>query len=273
VSERDGFAPGVPCWIASVHADPEAAVRFYTELFGWEARDAMPPDSPARYFECTLRGRRVAAIGTEPDGRPPRVAAWGTHVWVDSADDTAARVTDAGGRVILEPFEIGDAARVAVLADPAGAIFCLWQPREHRGAQVVNEPGAWAMSQLSTPEPDGAKAFYGEVFGWDTDSFEMGELEVALWRAPGYEGGEPQQPVPRDVVGVMVPTTRDRSREAPPPNWSVDFWVEDVDAAAVRATELGGAVVAPAFDTPVGRTAVLADPHGAAFSVSRVVPG
>jgi uncharacterized protein len=269
MSERDGYAPGVPCWIASVHPDADAAQRFYTGLFGWEARDVMPPDSPASYFDCTLRGRRVAAVGTEPDGRPPRMPAWGTHVWVDSAEDTAARVTGEGGRIVLEPFDLVDAARVAVVADPAGAIFGLWEPREHRGAQVVNEPGAWAMSQLNTRDAEGAKRFYGAVFGWETDSFDADGFEVTLWRLPGFEGGEPQQPVPRDLVCVMTPAQDDDA----PPQWSVDFWVDDVDAAAERARELGGDVVAPPFDTPVGRTAVLTDPQGAAFSVSRVVPG
>jgi uncharacterized protein len=266
MSERDGYAPGVPCWVASVHADPAAVVSFYTELFGWDAEDEMPPDSPERYFACTLRGRRVAAIGSEPGGGPPRAAAWGTNVWVESADDSAAKAADAGGRVIVEPFDLLDAARTAVLADPAGAIFCLWQPNEHRGAQVVNEPGAWAMSQLFTSDPEGAAAFYGTVFGWDTDTFEAGDMVVTMWRLPGFEGGEPQQPVPRDLVGVMVPGDG-------PPQWSIDLWVDDVDATAGRAAELGGRVVAPPFDTPVGRTAVLADPEGAAFSVSRVTAG
>jgi uncharacterized protein len=273
VSERDGYAPGVPCWVASVHADAEAAQRFYTELFGWEAQDTMPPDSPGRYFMCTLRGRNIAAVGTERDGRPPLVAAWGTHIWVEDADATAARATEAGGRVIVEPFDLLDSARVAVLADPAGAIFCLWQPNQHRGAQVVNEPGAWSMSQLNTPDPDGAKAFYGDVFGWDTQGFDMGEIEITMWRAPGYEGGEPGQPVPRDTVGVMVPMTDDQPADEARPNWSVDFWVDDVDATAARAAELGGRVVAEPFDIPVGRTAVLADPQGAAFSVSKVPAG
>jgi uncharacterized protein len=271
MSDRDGYAPGVPCWIASVHADPQAARDFYTGLFGWEAREALPEDSPATYFACTLRGRDVAAIGTEPDGSPPRAAAWGTHVWVESADDTAARATSAGGRAILEPFDLGDLARAAVLADPAGAIFCLWEPREHRGAQVVNEPGAWAMSQLTTADPEGAKAFYGEVFGWETQTFEAGELQVTMYRVPGFEGGEPAQPVPRDVVAVMAPATGDSGDASP--NWSVDLWVDDVDAIAARAEELGGRVVAPGFDTPVGRTAVLSDPEGATFSVSRVTAG
>jgi predicted enzyme related to lactoylglutathione lyase len=190
---------------------------------------------------------------------------------VESADDTVAKVTDAGGSVILEPFDLLDAARMAVLADPAGAMFGVWQAGEHRGAQLVNEPGAWSMSQLDTHDPDGAKAFYGAVFGWETDTFELGESEVTLWRLPDYVGGEPEQPVSREVVATMTSMTGDRIPEVPP-HWSVDFWVHDADAIAEEAAKLGGRIAAPPFDTPVGRTAVLVDPQGAVFSVSKVGP-
>jgi predicted enzyme related to lactoylglutathione lyase len=159
---------------------------------------------------------------------------------------------------------------VAVVADPAGAEFGVWQPREHRGAQLVNEPGAWAISQLGTRDPEGSRAFYGAVFGWETDTFDMGQGEITLWRVPGYVGGEPEQPVSREVVGVMVPASGDP--EEVPARWNVDFWVDDIDEAAGRVTRLGGEVVAPPFYTSVGRTAVLADPQGAVFSVTKAGP-
>ena len=271
MSERDGYEPGVPCWVATVHPDPEKAVSFYTELFGWDATNLMPPDSPSKYFVCTLRGRDVAAIGS--DRGAASGPAWDTYILAESADDTVARVTDAGGSVVTEPFDLLDAARTALVADPAGAVFGVWQPGEHGGARLVNEPGAWAMSQLNTRDPEGAKAFYGAVFGWETDTFDMGGGEITLWRLPGYVGGEPTQPVSREVVGVMVPMSGDRSPEDASARWSVDFWVDDVDAAAERAAELGGEVEMSTFDTSVGRTAVLADPQGAVFSVSKVGTG
>jgi predicted enzyme related to lactoylglutathione lyase len=273
MSERDGYEAGVPCWVAAVYPDPEKAVGFYTELFGWEARETMPPDSPGKYFICTLRDRDVAAISSERGGGTPSVPAWGTYIWVESADDTVAKVTEAGGSVVMEPFDLLDAARMAVVADPAGAVLGVWQPGEHRGAQLVNEPGAWSMSQLNTRDPEGAKVFYGAVFGWETDTFDLGEGEITLWRLPGYVGGEPEQPVSREVVGVMVPMSGDRSPEDVSAHWSVDFWVDDVDAAADKAAELGGEVQMSPFDTSVGRTAVLADPQDAVFSVSKVGPG
>lgn len=261
MSERDGYHPGVPCWVASVHPDPERAVSFYTELFRWEARETMGDDSPGKYFICRLRGRAVAAVGSRRGGAAPSVPAWGTYVWVESADETAAKVTGSGGSVVMEPFDLLDAARMAVVADPAGGVFGLWEPKEHRGAEVINEPGAWAMSMLNTRDPEGAKAFYAEIFGWEADMFG----EVALWRLPGYVGGKPQQPVPRDVIGVMVPMSED---ESTPPNWSVNFWVDDADTTAHKAEKLGGTVVVAPFDTDISRDAVIADPQGAEFSVS-----
>ena len=265
MSVRDGYQPGVPCWIDTWQPDADAAVAFYTQLFGWEAEDTMPPDTPGKHFVCRLRGRDIAAIASRPEAAPP-VSAWTTYIWVESAEGTAAKVVDAGGSIVMDPFESLDRGRIAVVADPAGAPFGVWQPGTHKGAGLVNEAGAWAMSLLSTSDPETAKAFYGAVFGWETETFGAGQTAVTLWRLPGYVGGEPEQPVPRDVVGVMSST--DAS-----PSWSVDFWVDDVDATADKAAELGGRVVEPPFDLPVGRTAVLADPQGAMFSVSKVTAG
>jgi predicted enzyme related to lactoylglutathione lyase len=268
MSERDGYEPGVPCWVTAVHPDAEAAARFYAELFGWETENLMPPDHPGKYIVCRLRGRDAAAVVSQHGAPPPPRPVWTTHVWVDSADDAAAKATAAGGTAIGEPFDSPGGGRQAILADPAGAVFSVWEPQQRRGAQVVNEPSAWAMSMLNTPDPEAAKDFYGAVFGWETETFEVGDAAVTLWRVPGYVGGEPEQPVARDVVGVMA------SGNDAPPHWSVDFWVHDVDKAAQNTTELGGNVVVPPYDVPGFRQAVLADPQGAAFTVSRLnVPG
>lgn len=252
MSERDGYEAGVPCWVDTRQPDPRAAADFYQRLFGWEA------ESNGEYTFCTLRGSDVAAI-TAGDR-----AAWRTHIWVDSADETAARVSEAGGRIVSAPYDVPEAGRTAVLADPAGAEFSVWQPAARKGAQRVNEWGAWAMSSLETPDLEGAKAFYGEVFGWQADTFAIGELDVTLFRLPGYEGGEPEQPVPADVIAAAAPAGDG------PAQWSVDFWAEDTDATAARAAELGGTVIAPPFDLPIGRRAVLADPQGAALSITTI---
>jgi len=140
VPERDGYIAGVPCWIDTNQPDPEAAARFYRGLFGWEFEDVMPEGSPGVYLIGRIRGSDVAAVASVPEGAPP-AAMWNTYIWVDSADEAAARARAAGGAVISEPFDVLDAGRMAVVADPEGAVFCVWQAKNHRGAKVVNEHG------------------------------------------------------------------------------------------------------------------------------------
>ena len=123
--ERDGYIPGVPCWVDTMQPDPEAALPFYSGLFGWEFEDMMPEGSEGRYFVGRLRGRDVAAVGSIPAGAPP-MAMWNTYIWVASADDTAAKARGAGGGVVMEPFDVLDSGRMAVLADPEGAVFSVW---------------------------------------------------------------------------------------------------------------------------------------------------
>lgn len=279
MAERERYMPGVPCWIDTSQPDPEAAVSFYSGLFGWEFRDAMPPGSPGKYFIARLRGGDVAAVGSLPEGMP-QMAMWNTYVWVESADDTAAKVRDAGGRVITEPFDVMDAGRMAVFMDPEGAAFCVWQPKEHRGAEVVNEPGSLNFNGLNTRDPEGAKRFYGAVFGWNTLDLDGGQA----WTLPGYgdhlealnpgmRAGMKEMGAPEgfeDVVATLNPIADDQPDT--PAHWSVTFAVDDADAAAKKATELGGTVVVPPFDAPWVRMTVLTDPQGATFIASKFVP-
>src|SRR5205807_4383367 len=130
-----------PCWVDTSQPDPDAAVGFYRGLFGWEFEDVMPPGSPGKYFIGRIRGGDVAGVGSQPEGGPP-MATWNTYVWVDSADETASKGRQAGGQVVSEPFDVMDAGRMAVFSDPEGAVFCVWQPKENRGARIGNEHGA-----------------------------------------------------------------------------------------------------------------------------------
>lgn len=252
MSERDIYPPGVPCWVDNLVGDVDAAMRFYGELLGWEFDGPGPGD----YYVAKLRGRDVAGVGRAPTGVSP---GWNTYVSVASADDTAR----AAGRVVVEPFDALPAGRLAALEDPAGAIIGVWEPAQRQGCQLVNEASAYAMSALHTPEPDAAARFYRDVFGWESEQFAPG---VSLFRLPGYVGGEPAQPVPRDVVAAMA-------KDDGPARWSVDFWVVDADEAAGRTPELGGGVVVPPFDSVPTRQAVLADPLGAVFSVTTAPTG
>src|SRR3954451_23350365 len=166
MSEQDRYIPGVPCWVDIAVPDPDTTIAFYRGLFGWEVEDVMPPEAPARYFVGRIRGGDVAAIGSRPDGASGDPE-WQTYVWGTGAEQTAAKVRDAGGSVLAEPFDVGDAGRMAVFADPEGAAFAVWQPGRHRGATVVNEHGSVNFNILHTADGAAAEAFYGAVFGWE----------------------------------------------------------------------------------------------------------
>jgi uncharacterized protein len=281
--ERDRYIPGVPCWVDSTQPNPQAAAEFYGGVFGWEFEDRMPTDAPGEYLVAQLRGQDVAAIGSQPAGTPP-TATWNTYVWVESADDTAAKARDAGGSVLMEPFDVLDAGRMAVLADREGAAFCVWEAKEHRGAQVVNEPGSWNWSDLTTRNPEAARAFYGAVFGWETDAVDPDS--GAMVRLPGYgdflERRDPglrdrlaEYQAPEgfgDAVAWLSPATNEGPGGDSAPHWGVTFTVDDADATAERARELGGDVAVPPFDAPWVRLAVLSDPQGALFSVGKFAP-
>jgi predicted enzyme related to lactoylglutathione lyase len=278
--ERDGYIPGVPCWVDTSQPDPEAAVDFYGGLFGWEFESVLPDDSPGKYFIARIRGGDVAAVGSVPEGAPP-MALWNTYVWVDSADETAAKVRDAGGSVITEPFDVMDSGRMAVFADPSGAVICAWQANRHRGAKIVNEPGSLNFNNLHTRDLEGAKSFYGAVFGWQTLELPGG---FGMWTLPGYgdhleerdpglrermaETGAP--PGFEDVVASLNPIPDDQPDT--PPHWGVTFAVDDADAVADKAADLGGQVVLPPMDAPWVRMTVIADPQGATFTASKFVP-
>jgi predicted enzyme related to lactoylglutathione lyase len=268
MSERVDYPAGVPCWVETLQPDPRAARDFYGALFGWEFAGPAPMagDLPGEYHVARLRGRDVAGIASLPDLGSAPVASWSTYVGVDSADDAVERAKAAGGSVLAGPLDARPAGRLAVLVDPVGAAFCVWEAHERAGAQLINEPGAWAMSSLHTTDTEAATAFYGSLFGWQPEPFGPPEAQTTLWRLPGYVGGEPQQPVPRDVVAVMAP-----AGDGVPTHWNVNFWVQDADATAERATQLGGRVLMGPLDTPGFRSAVVADPHGAVVSISQLV--
>ena len=276
--ERDHYIPGVPCWVDTSQPDPEAALDFYRGLFGWEFESVMPPDAAGEYFTARLQGGSVAAVGSIPEGMP-QVALWNTYVAVASADDTAAKVRDAGGSVLMEPFDVMGSGRMAACADREGAAFCVWQARETIGAQIVNEHGALNFNGLNTRDVGGAKDFYGAVFGWTTLAIGAGEM----WTLPGY-GDDLERDNPdlrkmmaemggpagfEDVVASINPLSADQPDT--PPHWSVTFGVEDSNATAAKASELGGRVIVPPFDAPWSRLTVLSDPQGATFIASQFV--
>jgi predicted enzyme related to lactoylglutathione lyase len=258
------YPAGVPCFVDAFSPDLDAARRFYAGIFGWEfaGPGPMPGDPPGEYHVARVRDAEVAGLGTMPSPGAP--IAWNTHVAADDVEAVAELAQTAGGSVVLEPVDAPPAGRLAVIADPSGAAVTVWQADARHGAEIVNEPSAWAMSLLSTPDPDAAAGFYETVFGWRREPFADAGPGVWLFRLPGYVGGEPHQPVPRDVVAAM--TANPDAAAA----WNVDFWIADADAAAAAAAGLGGSVIAPPHDAPPFRRAMLAAPDGATFSVSEL---
>ncbi|HET8664441.1 MAG TPA: VOC family protein [Nocardioides sp.] len=260
MSERDTYPAGVPCWVTNLQHDVPAAAAFYEELFGWETESG--PDDLAPYALGRLRGRDVAAIGSMPT--PDAEPGWVMEIRVDDLEATVAAVRRAGGTVLQECVDFTPVGRLAVFEDPQGAVFCTWEGGDREGAQLVNEPGAWSMGALQTEDTAGAARFYGEVFGWETDAFGP----ATLFRLPGYVGGEDSQPVPRDVVAVMMaaPSGSD-------PAWAVDFWIDDVERGVDVVRRHGGSVLQGPFEAPPAFTqAIVADPGGAVLSISQLHP-
>jgi uncharacterized protein len=253
VAERTEYPSGTPCWVDLSSPQIERSIHFYGSLFGWDTHEPGPPEETGGYTMFTLSGKQVAAIApTQNEDQPPW---WNSYVCVDSADAIAKKVRGAGGDVLMQPFDVISAGRMAIFADPQGAILCAWEPREHLGAELVNEPGSFSWTELATRDTDAARLFYESVFGWQARRFEEWETgEYTLWH------------LGNDRIGGMV-RMDERWPAGIPDHWMVYFAVEDPDATACRVEELGGKVSVEPTDTPLGRFAVLTDPHGASFSI------
>ena len=244
------YAEGVPSWVDLSTPDPDAAAAFYSALLGWEIVDGPPEAGGHR--TCMLRGREVAGIGPQMSPGPP---AWGTYVNTVDAEVVVGRVAAAGGTVLMGPLDVLNAGRLAVIADPTGAVIGVWQAGSNTGARVVNEPGAWGWSELIATDLDASVAFYAAVFGWGVQrSPADGAVEYLEWQVDG-----------RSVSGAMPkPSSMPASV---PAHWGVYFVVEDTDATAARISELGGQVIMGPADIEPGRFAVAADPTGAMFNI------
>ncbi|MFF8271328.1 VOC family protein [Streptomyces sp. NPDC016562] len=254
------YKPGTPCWIDLMVPDQQAALDFYCGLFGWQGE--IGPPEQGGYSVCTLKGKPVAGImkamnpdGSIPDPMPPTV--WTTYLSTDGIDSTLKSVTAERGEVMMGPIDVMDLGRMAVAADPTGAVFGLWEPGTFPGAGIVNEHGALIWNELSTGDTEAAGAFYSAVLPMTPAvSEEDGDQPYTEFKVGGHV-----------VAGMM---SLDRMPPGTPPNWLPYFHTDDVDATVAAAGEAGGKVIAPVFDTPVGPMAVLGDPQGAPFAVITV---
>lgn len=254
MSERTSYEPGTPCWVDLGSPDLDASIEFYGALFGWEVPENELQEQTGGYRRAAKSGADVAGMmPLMQEGQPP---AWSSYVSVADAEATAAKVSEAGGSVIAEVMDVLGLGKMAVFADPSGAVFGIWQPGTFHGAGLVNEPGALAWNELNTRDLEGAKSFYGAVFGWGFETNDMGGMGKYTTIT---QGGNP-------VGGILDMGERQVPAEIPP-HWLVYFAVEEADATIEQAKERGGNLMMGPVDIPVGRFGILTDPHGAAFAV------
>jgi len=249
------YPDGLIAWADLNAPDVDAAKVFYAGVLGWDAADIFAGDIRV-YSMFSRDGKNVAGVGQQsPEMKAQGLPAiWTTYVNVADVDAVAAAFTVHGGTLFMEPMDVMESGRMAYGSDPTGAAIGFWQPKEHKGADDFNKPGFMTWNELVTDDLDAAVAFYTAVLPWTS-----APMEGAPARYEVFSVGERQ-------TGGAMPRPPGMPDEVPS-HWMVYFWVDDTDAVVAKAGELGGAVAVPAFDTPMGRMAVISDPAGGTFSV------
>lgn len=247
--------PGAFCWFELATTNQAAAKKFYTSLFGWSLNDfPMGPNESYTIFQ--LKGHDVGAAYTlRPDQREQRIPPhWLVYVTVDNADSVGTQAGELGAKVLAPTFDVMDFGRMAVIADPAGAVFAVWQPKSHKGVGITGENGTVCWADLSTPDPATARRFYHDLFGWN---FVEGEKDTS-----GYLHIKNHE----QFIGGVPPASQRDPRV--PPHWLIYFQVAVCDASSAKATNEGAQTLLQPTDLEdVGRFAVLKDPQGAAFAL------
>jgi uncharacterized protein len=248
------YPNGTPSWVDLGSPDPDAAAKFYGELFGWE-RTEPGPDETGNYCMFTQDGKSVAGLMKNAQG-----PFWTTYISVDSTDATLEKVKAAGGAVMMEARDVMDAGRMAVFTDPAGAALGLWQANQFSGAERFNVPNSLCWNDVITRDPEACRAFYPAVFDWKPTA-------PTFDPSGGYTIWERSDGSP---IGGMAPMTDEFFPPEIPSHWAICFAVADTDAIVTQVTELGGQIAMPAMDCPIGRFAGFVDPQGAAFTVMQL---
>lgn len=258
MSEVKEYKPGTFCWVDLSTTDTEAAKKFYGQLFGWELVDA-PAGPDMVYTLAQLDGKEVAGLYQQPpeqqeQGVPPH---WMSFVAVASAEEAVKKAQSLGATVIMEAMQVMEHGHMGVLQDPTGAVFGVWQPGQHIGARLVNQPGSLSWNELATKDTKKAGEFYTKLFGWSTQVQEMPQTTYTT-----FLNGD------RMNAGMMQMTEEWGDI---PPHWMPYFAVADCDASAEKAKELGGSIGVPPTDIPpVGRFSVIQDPQGAHFTIIKL---
>ncbi len=253
----DSYPAGTPCWIDLMSPDVDASKSFYSAVFGWDSHDEFDDDGNRIYTQFKQGDHVVAGLGGQTPGMEGMPAIWNTYIASDDVAATAAAVTGAGGTVMMPPMQVMDAGHMAIFADPTGAAFSVWQPEEHKGADLANEANTWSWNELLSRDIETAKAFYSEVFGWEYEAMETGPGGIYHVIKGGANNG---------LGGLM--TMPPGMPEQVPNHWMVYFTVSDINATLEAVKAAGGQVVQEPFEAPgVGHIAVAHDPAGGSFSL------
>jgi uncharacterized protein len=251
MTEKTAYEPGTPSWVDLSTPDIEGAKRFYGGLFGWELEDAGP--EAGGYHMALLRGKPVAGLGPAQEGGPPN-AFWTLYLAGSDVDAHASAITEAGGQIMVGPLDIMGQGRMLVSQDPTGALFGIWEPQAHSGAELVNEHGTIVWNELNTPDIEAAARFYGAVFPYAFQDIDTAPTEYKVLQIDGH------------AVGGMLQMTA--AWEGVPPHWMTYFHVDELDPMLERVGELGGKPTEhPPVDSPYGRFSVVIDPQGAPFTL------
>ncbi len=252
MGERTSYTPGTFSWTDLATTDQEAAKKFYGELFGWEAQD-NPVGEGVFYSMMSIDGKPVAAIAPQPEqqaqaGVPPM---WQSYITVESADASAQQAGQLGAQVHAPPFDVMDVGRMAVIQDPQGAFFMLWEPKAHIGAHLVNGHGRLSWDELASPDVEGSIEFYSALFGWKIE--KLADSPMPYWTIRSAAG--------RGNGGIRNP------QPGEPPNWGVYFGYDDVAAGIAKVEQLGGSKLTGPMPIGPGTIGVVSDPQGAMFTL------
>ena len=247
-------APGSFCWIELATTDGPGAKKFYSELFGWTTHDS-PVGPDMVYTMLKLGGKDVGALYQKGEMMKDVPTHWASYISVTRADEIAAKAKSLGGTIVKEPFDVMEVGRMAVIIDPTGAAFCIWQPGTHTGFGVKGAPNSLCWNELLTTDTARAIDFYTKLFGWTADTH--GPMQYTEWKNGDEHAGGMMQIQPH--MGPM------------PPHWGIYFAVDDCDATFTKATSLGARAFVPPMDIEnVGRFSTLSDPQGAVFAIIKL---
>jgi len=246
-----------PAWVELSSPDAEASRAFYARLFEWEIDVADDPQYGG-YGIARIGEQSTAGIG--PKQSPDAPTAWGVYIGTDDVDSLAQLVTSAGGTVVAEPFDVGDQGRMAVFADPTGAVISAWQAAGMRN-WASHRPNAFSWAELNARGVDQAIPFYERVFGWThkTTPGDSGAPDYTEFQVDGHSIAGAMEMNPQMPAGV-------------PSYWGIYFDVEDVDDAYRRALAAGAQEMMAPQEFPGGRFAIVSDPQGASFGLLKTNP-